>query len=437
MGLLFKVLEAVSETVMRYNTWHQKRVIAFPLSNQPSGKRQQNTSSTSSIHIGKLVIVCIAIGVLLAACSGQGNSSAHSSASATSNSSHPTTPVQTTSNPPTVTVQPCPNAVNGKAYWGDIIGTQSDVSYVEQVSCASLMGNNSLQALVTVRYYGSGQELDVYVYNNITDPSPTQIFKLLGLYKGDAKISRYGTLMTAEVDQHSSINRGKSNANYTQDLFREYQWSPEVGTMVQVTFPAIFPDLTRYQAEAAQTQVDHRQQSWRLSATQTAQALAARFLKWNPHSPATLVGGNGNNNLQAVVTVKSTQPGGGMITVKLSRLEGNAHNGIWEATSVTSPNMSITTPISRDILSSPTRVTGSVSATNSSTGTLKILDHLYNAIGQSTINGANSQGSTTFQTSISYTSTFKTGDQEGVLALYAYNAQRNIIGAVMLKEMLG
>ncbi len=306
----------------------------------------------------------------------------------------------------------------------------------EQVSCASLMGNSSLQALVMVRYYGSGQVLDVYIYNNISDPSPTQIFKLLGLYKGNARISRYNTLMTAEVDQHSSINRGKSNASYTQDLFREFQWSPQVGTMVQVAFPAIFPDLTRYQAEAAQAQVDAGQQSWRLSATSTAQALAARLLKWNPQSPATLVSGGASADAQAVVSVKSSTASA-EITVALSRLEGDTQNGIWEAISVTSPNMSITSPTSRDILSSPTTVTGSGTATNGTTGTLVVLDHLYNIIGQSRIKAASSSISTPFQSSITYTSTFKIGNQEGLLALYAYNTHGNIIGAVMVKEMLG
>jgi hypothetical protein len=429
-----EILEAVDETVKRYDTWHPKRAIPFQLRNRAFGKVQRNTFKPPFIHIGALLIVCIVIGGLLAACSGNGNSPALSSGIGSQTS----TPIPTTSTPAVVGIQPCPNSVNSRTYWGDIVGTQSDVSYVEQVRCASLMGNSSLQALVTVRYYGSGQVLDVYVYNNISDPSPTQIFKLLGLYKGNASISRYGTLMTAEVDQNSSINQGQSNASYTQDLFREFQWSPQVGTMVQVAFPAIFPDLTRYQAEAAQSQVDHGQQLWRLSAIQTAQTLAARLLKWGPRSPATLVSGGNSADQQAVVMVKRTNPAG-EITVALSRLEGNMRNGIWEATSVTSPNMSITSPMSRDILSSPTTVTGLSNAPNVTSGTtetLMVLDHLYTTIGQSNVKAANGSEPTTWQTSVSYTSTFKTGNQEGLLALYARNAQGNITGAVMVKEIL-
>ena len=153
--------------------------------------------------------------------------------------------------------QPCPEAVNDPSYWDPIIVTQVNVSKVESVSCANMVGNSSLQALISVRYYGTGQLLDVYVYNNITDPSPTQIFRLQNLYKGDVKVSAYNTLLTAEVDHNSSLNKHvSSNAALTQDLFREFQWSDGAGTLIPVAFPGIFPDLTRYQAETAQAAVN-------------------------------------------------------------------------------------------------------------------------------------------------------------------------------------
>src|SRR5205814_5278215 len=132
--------------------------------------------------------------------------------------------------------RPCPEAVKDPSYWDPIVGSQANVSKVESVSCANLEGSSSLQALITVRYDGTGQVLDVYVYNNITDPSPTQIFKLQNLYKGNARISGYNTLLTAEVDQDSSLNKHvSSNAKLTQDLFREFKWSDGAGTLIPVT----------------------------------------------------------------------------------------------------------------------------------------------------------------------------------------------------------
>src|SRR5947209_1293198 len=334
--------------------------------------------------------------------------------------------------------QPCPEAVNDPSYWDPIIATQVNVSKVESVICGNLVGNSSLQALISVRYYGKGQLLDVYVYNNITDPSPTQIFKLQNLYKGDVKVSAYNTLLTAEVDQSSSLNKHvSSNTALAQDLFREFQWSDGAGTLIPVAFPGIFPDLTRYQAETAQAAVNQGHQPWRLSATQTAQALAAQLLHWKPNAPTSILSGGGNSDLNAVVTVKSTNPGSGTITVVLSRLEGNSNGGIWEATSITSPDLSISVPQDRDLLTSPTTVKGTGNAFEGRVGKVIVLDHLYTDIGHTEATGATGDGSTTFSTSVTYNSTFKSGIQEGVVALYSYNnTDGSISGVAMVKEML-
>ena len=180
-------------------------------------------------------------------------------------------------------------------------------------------------------------------------------------------------------------------------------------------------------------------QPWRLSATQTAQALGASqsLLKWNPNAPATIVIGGGSHDLNAVVNVKSTNPGGGTMRVTMSRLEQNTNGGIWEATSVSTAIMSIIAPLDRDRLSSPVKVTGSGNAFEGKIGRVIVLDHLYTNIGQADATGAIGIGNTTFSASVTYTSSFKTGIQEGVVVLYSYsNADGSIAGAVMVKEML-
>ena len=399
--------------------------------------KRRYTSLFTSITLFLLITLA------LTACSGPGGGSGSTST--------PTVSTTTTAGKATITptttpqiqlgTQPCPDAVKAPAHWDAIIPTQANVNKVESVLCGNLVGNASLQALVTVRANGTGAILDVYVYNHITDPSPAQIFKLQNLYKGDARISGYNTVLTAEVDQASSVNKNStSNAALVQDLFREFKWSDGAGTLVPVMFPGIFPDLTRYQAEAAQQEVNQGHQPWRLSATQTAQALAAstNLLKWNANSPATIVSGGGQHDVDAVVSVKNTLAVSGTITVTLSRLEGNSNGGIWEATSVTSQGMSITSPQERNRLSSPTAVTGSGNAFEGVIGRVFVLDHLYTAIGQADARGAIGNGNTTFSTSVNYTSTFKNGTEEGVLVLYSYsNANGAISGAVMIKEMLG
>ncbi len=376
--------------------------------------------------------------LLVTACSGNSGSSNSSTPTASSSVATTSSGTATPSSTPQVKLgtQPCPDAVKAPSYWDPIVGTQSGVSQVGRVTCANLIGQPSLQALILVGYQGTGMVVDAYVYNNITNPRPTQIFKLQNLYKGNALISAYNTVITAEVDHESSINKGKPNAKLTIDLCREFKWSDGAGTLVPVTFPGIYPDLTRYQAEAVQQEVNQGHQPWRLSATQTAQNLAVSLLQWTNNAPATITSGGGQHDVNAVVAVKSPFPGGSTITIALSRLEGNANGGIWEATSVNTPGMSIARPQNRDLLSSPTTVTGSGNSFEGVIGKVVILDHLYTDIGHTNATGT-SGSNASFTTNVTYNSTFKTGTQEGVVALFSYGgATSAITGAVMVKEML-
>jgi len=164
------------------------------------------------------------LALLLAACGGSGNSGGAGSGTP------PTTVgggrggvTPTLSVTPAIQLgpQPCPVSVKDPAYWDAIIPTQPNVTQVGRVTCGYLAGKQALQALINVYHSGTGQILDVYVYDNITAPAPTQLFKLTGLYKGDARISNYNTIITAEVDQDSSLNKGKPNAALIPDLIRE------------------------------------------------------------------------------------------------------------------------------------------------------------------------------------------------------------------------
>jgi hypothetical protein len=386
---------------------------------------------------------CFALFLLctLAACGGGGNNNKSPQGGAATAPVKATTQAQptTTATPAGIQLgpQPCPPAVAQPSYWDPIIPTQPGINAVESVSCGYLMGQPALQALVTVRSQGTGAMLDVHVYNHITSPAPDEIFKLDGLYKGSAKISYYNTVLTAQVDLNSSLNKGQSGAALQPDLFREFKWSDGAGTLVPVSFPGIFPDLTRYQAENDQQQVNQGQDGWKLDAAKVASQLTITLLQWPATVTATLVSGGGQHDVDAVVNVKTPTTPAGMVQVTLSRLEGNTNGGIWIATSVTSPALAITTPSARNILTSPVTVTGRGSAFEGVIGKVIVLDHLYNAVGQAQAKGAIGNGTTTFSTTVSYTTSFKNGPQEGLLALYSYsNANGLINGAIIVKELL-
>jgi hypothetical protein len=333
--------------------------------------------------------------------------------------------------------QNCPTAVQSPSYWATYVHAQPGVTTVSRVECANLMGVPSLQALVTVTHQG-GHTLDVHVFTNITAPSPQQIFQLLDLYNGDAHISGYNTVITAEVDQNSTLNKGRAPADFQRDLFREFKWSDAQQTLVQVAFPAFFPDLTRYQAEADQQQVNEGHDPWKLNAVMVAQALAAStsFFDWGPAAPATLISGGGDHDLTAVVEVKSPHRSGGSIRVSMTRLESNTNGGIWEVTDVSSSTLSISAPQALARLSSPVTVSGKGEAFEGVVGTLKLLDHLYGEAGSVQVRGASGNGATTFSARLSYTNEFQGGAQEGLLMLYSRSQADGSIATGTLEKVL-
>jgi hypothetical protein len=352
------------------------------------------------------------------------------------------TPTGTTSNGTPVVllgVQPCPGDTGKPAHWQAIVNPYAygGQQHVESVSCASILGNPSLQALVTDRRADAGATLDVFVFNNIAQATPAKVFQSMGLVKGDAKISGYNTAMTAQADQLSALNAGKPVSAMTADLFREFKWSASAGTLVQTIFPGIFPDLTRYQAEADQFQVNQGHQPWKLNATMVANALAVSLINWSPSSSTALLSGGGAHDTDAVVKVRNSTVVSGTIMVTLSRLEGNIHGGIWEAIAVKADGMSITSPDPLAVLSNPVSVKGTGSAFEGVIGQVMVLDHLYHSLGHTGAIGVVGNGPTSFSTSLSYQSTFPAGTQEGVLVLYApSNANGSIAAAVMEKVLV-
>jgi hypothetical protein len=329
---------------------------------------------------------------------------------------------------------PCPDAVKDPQHWNAVLGLSGDPSGVGGVSCANMKGNPSLQALLTVFHRDTDMQ-DVYVFDRITDRQPVQLFRLQGLYKGSALISGYSTVMTAEVDRNSSINQGKSGDQLTVDLYREFQWSDGAGTFVQVAFPGIFPDLTRYQAELDQRNVNAGQDLWKNDASKVALNLAVKLLNWSSSAQTTVLSGGGPEDVDAVVQVQSTGPAHPMIRMILSRLEGNTQN-LWVAIGVESDLMSITSPQKWDRLTSPVSVKGTGSAFEGDVGTLFVLDHLCTDIGHAKGIPA-SNGKTTFTATIPYNASFHGGTQEGVLAFYRYSmADGAIAGVVMMKVLV-
>ncbi len=333
--------------------------------------------------------------------------------------------------------QPCPAAVQSGAHWETIVGT-SATQKVEGVLCGYLMGVPSLQAVIKVRYGGTDGLLDIDVYANITSTNPSSIFRLKGLPHGDLGISNYNTLLTGEIDLKSSQHAGVHSTQVQQDLYREFRWSDGAGTLVQIAFPGLYPDLTRYQAEFEQGEVNTGQgfQQWRLSAITTAQNFAEFVLLWDPSAPTTVLSGGGTHDARAVILVKNPSAGGATIRLSLSRLELNTNGGIWEVTDVATDGMTIASPQNTQQLTSPVLVKGVNIAVAGKPTTIMVFDHDRTEIGQAAVTQASGTGKTNISTSVSFLSSFQGETQEGVIALYTYTGNHVIAGAVMVKVLL-
>src|SRR6266581_846474 len=255
--------------------------------------RPRRAGATFAVALGLLTLTFI-----ISACSSGATPPSQTQSTATTTTG--TTPPSATQTPVVLLGErPCPDIIKAPSHWDSIVNADAADKGKEQVSCANLTGNPSLQALVAVPV-ASGATLNIYVYTNIINDAPNQLFKLEGLVDGSAKISGYNTVLTGEADPNSSINKGKSASQFTADFFREFKWSDSAGTLVQIGFSGIYPDLTRFQAETDQAKVNQGRDIWKISATQVSSHLATDLLKWPSTATTTVVSGGGSKDTDAV-----------------------------------------------------------------------------------------------------------------------------------------
>jgi hypothetical protein len=208
---------------------------------------------------------------------------------------------------------------------------------------------------------------------------------------------------------------------------------------VQTSFPGLFPDLTRYQAEADQARVDKGQDSWKNDPLKVAQAFEAKFIGWKQGIKTTLVSGGGARDVSATVLVQETAIQQAQIKVNLSRLEGTTHN-FWVVIAVEdSTLLTLTNVTARSQITSPVTLEGTGSAFEGVIGQAVIYDHLYNDIGHAKVIGIDTgMGKALYSTKVIYTPSFQKGVQEGIVAVYEKNGglSDEAMSAVLVKVLL-
>jgi hypothetical protein len=410
---------------------------------QLKGQRRRQPSLCFNLVDAGLGLLLCGLIVLLSACSSSSPGSGSSSTDTTANTpmATATTAPTASSSPasalPTITLQVvgCPaSTIN----WDSVVGTQAHVDKVQKVICGTLEGVG-MQALVTVRHYTPDARLDVYVYDNIAG-TPVRRFSIQGLINGDAFISSVRTLVTAESNPGDVIKGAL-------DLFKEYKWN---GTAFgQVIFPGMFPDMTRYQADQDQAQVNAElatlqpgqpktliRDSWKLSAGAVATHLAQAIFHWQ-HVTTTLPQGAAKLSIIPVTVTNPGTGGGGFIATvhHLNEVTTNIFE-VWQVTSMDG-NSVISSPGAYAQLRSPVSVSGSAMASGSVLGRVVVYDDAFVTIGAADLHGAATTGIVQFTNTVTYQLS-GSGLQEGTVAFYATNQNNTAITnqVVMVKVFL-
>jgi len=408
---------------------------------------RQHLQHLDLLHIGVVLLLCILV-LLLSACSSFFQAPAQSGTPETGGTVEVSTPTPLVSPTatavlPTITLQVvgCPStlAVN----WDKLVGTHANVNKVQKVICGSLEGFGTLQAVVNVRYYSPDAKLDCFVYDNLAG-TPSQRFKVTGLLNGDASISSVGTLMTAEVNPGDAIQG-------SPDIFKEYQWNGSA--LAQVPYPAIYPDVTRYQAEGAQALVSAEiaalppgvsqgqiRDAWRLAAGTVVSHLAQSIFHWQAANYVVTLPAHAAQLTILPIVVTNLGPGGGGFVATVHHLNDVLTN-IFEVYAVSSinGNSTLNSPSIYAGLTSPVKVSGASVASGNILGQVVFYDDMYTNVGNSgPIRSAASTGYIAFTNSVSF-NLGAHGLEEGVVAFYATSQNNADLSnqVVMVKVFLG
>jgi len=339
-----------------------------------------------------------------------------------------------TPKPITITLQVigCPAGLS--INWDGLVGTTAQVNKVQKVTCGSLEGNGSVEALVNVRYYSSNGRLDYYVYDNLFG-TPHQAFKMLNLLDGDAQIGPSNTIMTAEVGPQDTLKAAP-------DVFKEFQWN---GTgFSQIFFPGMYPDATYYQAEQDQAKLNaelasgEKRDAWKITFYGVVDEMAKDIFHWTDTHTATIRFRSSTNTY--IAAVYNLGPGGGGFVATMFHLD-NSEANIFEVMQISSidGSASLNSPAAGTRLADPLTVNGVAPASGTVLGKVVVYNDTFTAIGDSgNIISSTSSGNVNFSKTVHYQLN-SPSIQEGMVAFFGTNLNNTnyINQVVMVKVLLG
>jgi hypothetical protein len=258
--------------------------------------------------------------------------------------------------------------------------------------------DSSPQHLLDVYIYGcSMQRTQVKNAQAQMKPVITLLFKRQGLIQGETSITRANTLSISQEDTSISPDTSILLQPLEQNVYQEYTWRN--GAFTQITFPGLYPALSRTEAEALQDQENNGQALPWNDPQVTAEQMAKDALAWPVNDLHSTVQDNDGTVAHLLLSRQSPHL---EVSVTLKRLIQHNKMGLWFVTAAQTPDIVLNQTGSTLSISSPATLQGRSTLTDGQAN-VTLFDHALTPLkilndAQSTI-----QANGTFTETLHYT----------------------------------
>lgn len=236
---------------------------------------------------------------------------------------------------------------------------------------------NQPTVIVSVSSSQIQHPLDVYVYGcTMQQQTPTLalLFKRQGLIQGTVSMSQADTLLVSYTDSSFSPQNTIMQQTQQTSIYQEYIWHN--GNFVQTSFPALYPVLSRGEAETLQQQANSGQSFLWQDPLSTAEQMTRDLLQWSGHNTNNKV--LDNNGTIAHVQLFQQSPAI-TLNVTLSRLIQHNNMGLWFVTNAQTQGLTLQLPRPTNPISSPVTLAGTTTLSDG-TLTTTLFDHALSQI---------------------------------------------------------
>jgi hypothetical protein len=308
--------------------------------------------------------------------------------------------------------------------------TVGDVQFLDQSN------NSEPAALVPVTHNGPQHLLDIYVYGCTSrrkgHPELIQLFKQQGLIQGTAVITPANTLSISTPDptlMGTNTTTAPLQQTLQQDINREYGWHN--GTFEQITFPGLFPAISRIEAEALQDQADQQQNILWSDPLKTTLQMAKELFHWS--STNITVSLQDQSATTAHVLLVQHTPYF-KVAVALQRLIEPGADGLWFVTQAQTAGITLDQARLQAPIASPATIQGTITPVPGET-TVTLFDHTLTPIPLLNSPTVAIQSNGAFRASFTFTNNVP--DQPGLLLIeHPAPANSSAAGQLLLSSVL-